>query len=130
MRICLVSSSFYPAIFYGGPISATWDLSKKIGEKGVEVYVSTTNANGKKKLKNILLCGGGRKNKVLLKKIKDNLSSNFNLKLIDDYNINGDFIESQAFAFLAIRSILKLPITFPNTTGCLRDCSGGVLISN
>ncbi len=53
MRICLVSSSFYPAIFYGGPISATWDLSKKIGEKGVEVYVSTTNANGKKKLKNI-----------------------------------------------------------------------------
>ena len=53
MRICLVSSSFYPAIFYGGPISATWDLSQKIGEKGVEVYVSTTNANGKKKLKNI-----------------------------------------------------------------------------
>lgn len=53
MRICLVSSSFYPAIFYGGPISATWDLSKKIGEKGVEVYVSTTNANGSEKLKNV-----------------------------------------------------------------------------
>ena len=53
MRICLVSSSFYPAIFYGGPISATWDLSQKIGEKGVEVYVSTTNANGNEKLKNV-----------------------------------------------------------------------------
>ena len=53
MRFCLVSSSFYPAIFYGGPISATWDLSKKIGEKGVEVYVSTTNANGNEKLKNV-----------------------------------------------------------------------------
>ena len=53
MRICLVSSSFYPAIFYGGPISATWDLSTKIGEKGVEVYVSTTNANGNEKLKNV-----------------------------------------------------------------------------
>ena len=50
MRICLVSSSFYPAIFYGGPISATWDLSKKLSEKGIEVYVSTTNANGSKKL--------------------------------------------------------------------------------
>ena len=53
MRLCLVSSSFYPAIFYGGPISATWDLSQKIGEKGVEVYVSTTNANGNEKLKNV-----------------------------------------------------------------------------
>ena len=53
MRICLVSASFYPAIFYGGPISATWDLSRKIGEKQVEVYVSTTNANGNEKLKNV-----------------------------------------------------------------------------
>jgi glycosyltransferase involved in cell wall biosynthesis len=50
MRICLVSSSFYPATFYGGPISATWDLSKKLAKKGIEVYVSTTNANGSKKL--------------------------------------------------------------------------------
>ena len=50
MKICLVSSSFYPATFYGGPISATWDLSKKLAKKGIEVYVSTTNANGRKKL--------------------------------------------------------------------------------
>jgi glycosyltransferase involved in cell wall biosynthesis len=50
MRVCLVSSSFYPATFYGGPISATWDLSKKLAEKGNEIYVSTTNANGTKKL--------------------------------------------------------------------------------
>ena len=53
MRVCLVSSSFYPATFYGGPISATWDLSKKLAEKGYEIYVSTTNANGKERLKNI-----------------------------------------------------------------------------
>ena len=50
MRICLVSSSFYPATFYGGPISATWDLSKKLAKNGHEIYVSTTNANGSKKL--------------------------------------------------------------------------------
>ena len=50
MRICLVSSSFYPATFYGGPISATWDLSKKLTEQNIEVFVSTTNANGNKKL--------------------------------------------------------------------------------
>tara|TARA_B100000795_G_scaffold140528_1_gene105167 strand:+ start:75 stop:248 length:174 start_codon:yes stop_codon:yes gene_type:complete len=48
MRICLISSSFHPATFYGGPISATWDLSKKLAENGHEIYVSTTNANGER----------------------------------------------------------------------------------
>lgn len=50
MRICLVSSSFYPATFYGGPVSATWDLSHKLAENNVEIYVSTTNANGLNRL--------------------------------------------------------------------------------
>lgn len=50
MRICIVSSSFYPATFYGGPISATWDLSRKLAKKGIKVYVTTTNANGNSKL--------------------------------------------------------------------------------
>ena len=45
MRICLISSSFYPAIKYGGPISATWDLSNKLTNHNFKVYVSTTNAN-------------------------------------------------------------------------------------
>ena len=86
--------------------------------------------NSKQKIKDILLCGGGRKNKVLLIKIKENLSKDINLKLIDDYKINGDFVESQAFALLAVRSIMKLPLSFPNTTGCTKPCSGGVYIGN
>ena len=84
----------------------------------------------KEKNLDILICGGGRKNKVLLKKIQNNISSNFNLKLIDDYKINGDFIESQAFAFLAIRSLQGLPISFPGTTGCTKACTGGEIIKN
>ena len=95
---------------------------------GDELSLSLKRSKGK--IKNILLCGGGRKNKILLKKIKNNLSSNFNLKLIDDYKIDGDFLESQAFAFLAVRSIKKLPISFPNTTGCKTSCVGGELIRN
>ena len=39
-----------------------------------------------------------------------------------NYNLNGDFIESQAFAFIAIRSFIKLPISFPNTTNCKKPC--------
>tara|TARA_Y100001958_G_scaffold155441_1_gene146115 strand:+ start:580 stop:1698 length:1119 start_codon:yes stop_codon:yes gene_type:complete len=82
----------------------------------------------KEKIQKILLCGGGRKNKILVEKIENYLTPNLKLQLIDDYKINGDFIESQAFAFLAIRSILKLPITFPNTTGVKNPCTGGELI--
>ena len=37
--------------------------------------------------------------------------------LIDDLDFDGDFIESQAFAYLAIRSYLELPISFPETKG-------------
>ena len=84
----------------------------------------------KEKNLDILICGGGRKNKNLLKKISENISSNINLKLIDEYKINGDFIESQAFAFLAIRSFQGLPISYPNTTGCKSPSMGGELIKN
>ena len=76
----------------------------------------------------VLICGGGRKNKVLIDKIKKNTLKNIEIKSIDHYKINGDFVESQAFAFLAIRSILKLPISFPNTTGCNKPCLGGKII--
>ena len=87
--------------------------------------LSSTIINSNQKIKEVLICGGGRKNRVLLKKIKENLHNNINLKLIDDYNINGDFIESQAFAYLAVRSIMKLPISFPSTTGCTYPSIGG-----
>jgi len=52
------------------------------------------------------------------------------LVLIDEYGIDGDFVESQAFAYLAIRSYLKLPISFPSTTGVSKPCTGGVIVKN
>jgi anhydro-N-acetylmuramic acid kinase len=83
----------------------------------------------------LILCGGGRKNKFLVqrvKKISQLLGAPYTnkVKLIDDYGINGDFIESQAFGYLAIRSYLGLPISFPNTTGCKEPTTGGVLVKN
>jgi len=79
---------------------------------------------------NILICGGGRKNLSLINSIKAKLPFNMKLSLIDDYKINGDFVESQAFAYLAIRSYLKKIISFPKTTNVTNSCSGGVLIEN
>ena len=79
---------------------------------------------------NILTCGGGRKNPSLINNINKRLPINVNLKSIDDYKINGDFLESQTFAYLAIRSFLKKPISFPKTTNVNEPCSGGVLVQN
>ena len=79
---------------------------------------------------NILVCGGGRKNLTLIENIRKKLPNNITLSLIDDFNINGDFIESQAFAYLAIRSLLKKPISFTNTTNVKKSCTGGDLVKN
>ena len=76
-----------------------------------------------------LVCGGGRKNKFLIESIKNNFEQ-ISIEPIDLYEINGDFVESQAFAYLAIRSFLKLPITFPETTGCKKPTIGGVIVEN
>ena len=84
----------------------------------------------KKKEINILVCGGGRKNLFLFEVIKKKLPYNIHLSLIDDYKINGDFVESQAFAYLAIRSYLNKVLSFPQTTNVKKSCSGGVLIKN
>ena len=78
----------------------------------------------------ILICGGGRKNLLLIDKIKEKLPKSIKLILVDDYKIDGDFVESQAFAYLAIRSYLKKPISFPQTTKVQMPCTGGVLVEN
>ena len=76
----------------------------------------------------IYVCGGGRKNKYLIDLIQSKIKNN--IYQIDKLGIDGSFIESQAFAYLAIRSYLNLPISFPETTGCKEPCTGGVLVKN
>ena len=75
----------------------------------------------------IILCGGGRKNNYLVKKLREESNR---IKLIDEYQVDGDFVESQAFAYLAIRSYLSLPISFPDTTGVQEPCLGGLIFKN
>ena len=78
----------------------------------------------------ILICGGGRKNICLIERIKNTTPKNLIIQPIDDYGVDGDYIESEAFAYLAIRSFLNLPISFPGTTKCKAPTIGGVLIKN
>ena len=95
--------------------------------KGIEY----ANGNYDKPIK-YLVCGGGRKNNFLIQSVKDYLKSKNNISLnsIEEYNLNGDYIESQAFGYLAIRSYLNLPISYPKTTGCETPTVGGDLVKN
>ena len=84
----------------------------------------------------IYVAGGGRKNEFLLNRLNDlgtSLDSKglFQTPLMFhtiDNSFDGDFVESQAFAYLAIRSHLKLPISFSETTGVKKPCTAGVII--
>ncbi len=74
------------------------------------------------------VCGGGRKNKFLIDLIQNKIKNK--ISQIDNLGIDGSYVESQAFAYIAIRSYLGLPISFPETTGCKEPCTGGVLTKN
>ena len=112
-------------------------LSLENGASTITNFTATLIANGMKYAHGMsqpfinkwLVCGGGRKNKYLLESIKNNFEQ-ISIELIDKYEIDGDFVESQAFAYLAIRSSLNLPITFPSTTGCKEPTTGGEIVKN
>ena len=97
-------------------------------ENGTTTITDLTSELLSKKIgiNDIYICGGGRKNKYLINSLKKKINNK--LHLIDDLNIDGDYIESQAFAFLAIRSYLGLPISFPSTTNCKKPSIGGTVI--
>ncbi len=118
--------SFVRGLSLEDGVATLTDFTASIIGEELSIFIKETD----KKIKDVLLCGGGRKNKTLIKKIKENLSPNINIKLIDKLKIDGDFVESQAFGFLAARTFLNLPISFPNTTGCKSPCTGGQLIKN
>ncbi len=71
------------------------------------------------------ISGGGARNPTLLRAIAEETRG----KVIAaaDLGWDGDALEAQAFAFLAVRSLRGLPLTFPGTTGAPRPLTGGRL---
>jgi anhydro-N-acetylmuramic acid kinase len=73
----------------------------------------------------IVVAGGGAHNPVLLALLAE--ASGAAVKRAADLGWDGDFIEAQAFAYLAARSVAGLPLSLPETTGVPRPMTGGVL---
>lgn len=79
-----------------------------------------------KKPKQWLITGGGRHNACIMNMLSELLGKT-KVKPVNAVGWNGDALEAQAFAFLAVRSLLGLPLTLPGTTGCAFPVSGGAL---
>ncbi len=74
-----------------------------------------------------IVAGGGAKNPTLMKKLREKLKP-AKVKTAEDIGWQSGAVEAQAFAFLAVRSIKNLPLSFPKTTGVSQPMSGGVLV--
>ena len=70
-----------------------------------------------------LVTGGGRHNPTLMAELRDVLPGM--VGPVEAVGWDGDAIEAQAFAYLAVRSRRSLPLTWPTTTGAARPTPGG-----
>jgi anhydro-N-acetylmuramic acid kinase len=73
-----------------------------------------------------IVAGGGARNPTLMRMLTERLV----LASVESAHAAGwsiDSLEAQAFAYLAVRSLRGLPLTFPGTTGAPRPLTGGVL---
>ncbi|HEV7433798.1 MAG TPA: anhydro-N-acetylmuramic acid kinase [Pseudorhizobium sp.] len=75
-----------------------------------------------------VVCGGGRLNKVLMNDLV-RLAEELKARVVraEDAGLDGDAMEAEAWAYLAVRSMRGLPLTFPGTTGVQQPVSGGLV---
>jgi anhydro-N-acetylmuramic acid kinase len=72
----------------------------------------------------LLVAGGGRHNAAIMEMLRRRL--NLAVDPVEAVGWNGDGLEAEAFAYLAIRSLDGKPISFPGTTGVPEPLTGGV----
>ncbi|WP_420432711.1 anhydro-N-acetylmuramic acid kinase [Hyphobacterium sp.] len=104
------------------------DLSPEDGAATLTAFSARTVADAIRKMglpQRVLVTGGGRKNPVMMAAIAADLERP--VEPVETVGWNGDLMEAQAFAWLAVRSVEGLPLSLPSTTGVPRATTGGVL---
>lgn len=74
-----------------------------------------------------IVCGGGARNPALLRELARRCEAP--VVVADDLGWSSTLMEAQAFAYLAVRSLRGLPLSFPSTTGAREAVTGGVYVS-
>ena len=73
----------------------------------------------------LIVCGGGRRNPAIIEAIR--ARARVEAAAAEDVGWRGDAIEAECFAFLAVRALRGLPLSFPATTGVKTPQTGGRL---
>jgi anhydro-N-acetylmuramic acid kinase len=72
-----------------------------------------------------IVTGGGRKNRAIMTMLAERV--HHAVVPAEAVHLDGDSLEAEAWAYLAVRSLRGLPISFPGTTGVPQPTTGGVL---
>jgi anhydro-N-acetylmuramic acid kinase len=108
-------------------VAAVKDLSPADGAATLTAFTAASIAKAREHFPEPaatwVVCGGGRHNRFLM----DQLRARVNAKVIaaEEAGWNGDAMEAEAFAYLAMRSRKGLPLSLPTTTGVAQPLSGG-----
>ncbi|TVV73232.1 anhydro-N-acetylmuramic acid kinase [Sphingomonas solaris] len=73
----------------------------------------------------LIVAGGGRHNRTLMTLIGE--ACGLRAEPIEALGWNGDATEAEGFAYMAVRSLRGLPISFPGTTGVASPLTGGIV---
>ncbi|MBO9397301.1 anhydro-N-acetylmuramic acid kinase [Shimia sp. R9_2] len=73
----------------------------------------------------VLVTGGGRHNPVLMEMLR--VSLDCPVAPVEAVGLDGDMLEAQAFAYLAVRVARGLPTSAPSTTGVMAMVGGGTV---
>lgn len=75
----------------------------------------------------MIICGGGRLNRVIMDDLSDLAGEMTRVVTAEELGLNGDSMEAEAWAYLAVRAEQGLALTFPGTTGVSTPVTGGVM---
>jgi anhydro-N-acetylmuramic acid kinase len=110
------------------------DLAGKSTEDGAATLTALTAAAAARIVAHLprtpvtwIVAGGGARNPTLLRMLAERVAP-ASVETADQVGWSTDSLEAQAFAFLAVRSLKGLPLSFPTTTGAPRPMTGGVLV--
>ena len=111
------------------PMAMVEGLSGEDGAATLTAFTAAAIARGCEHFpavpKRWIICGGGRHNPALVDELHARLPGE--VVSAEDAGWNGDFLEAEAFAYLAVRSAKGLPLSLPSTTGVPQPMTGGRL---
>ncbi len=110
-------------------VSGVWDMKPEDAMATLAQFTASTicaaSKHFPKPAHEWYVCGGGRHNAFLMELISKEM--NAPVRTINDIGYNGDAIEAEGFAYLAVRNLRGLPLSLPTTTGVKVPTTGGVL---